>query len=201
MFVLTFLIYIRRCWQYSLIPVAHQLCVLNPRSEARHSTCPSNFSAVFIIFFVLGFYTLSLLRAVCSYQLHMFFPFLTTIPNFVNHLAIDSSLLIRYRLVIHTNGLRNPTSAASTRHSSAFPRVQRPYQSSVNFFFLFRLVTCFSHSNGAPVMLVKRELVDSLWRHLVWKKRDGRNWKRMPVPSNNMDTYEQNCAIVWTAYI
>jgi len=29
MFVLTFPIYIRRCSHYSLIPVAHQLCVLN----------------------------------------------------------------------------------------------------------------------------------------------------------------------------
>jgi len=133
MFVLTFPIYIRRCSEYSLTPVAHHLCVLNPRSEAKHSTCPSNFSAVFNNFFALGVYTLSLRRAVCSYQPHMLLPFLTTIPNFVNHLAIDSSLRIRYRLVIHTNGLRNPNSAASTRHSSAFPRVQRPYQTSANF--------------------------------------------------------------------
>jgi hypothetical protein len=132
MFVLTFRIYVRRCTKYSLIPAAHQLCVLNPRSEARHSICPSNFSAVFKTF-ILGFYTLSLLRAVYSYQLHMFFPFLTTISNFVNHLAIDNSILISFRLVIHSNGLRNPTSDASTRHSSAFPRVQRPNHSSVNF--------------------------------------------------------------------
>jgi len=37
MFVLTFPIYIRRCSQYSLIPVAHQLCVLIPlRSKVQY---------------------------------------------------------------------------------------------------------------------------------------------------------------------
>jgi len=39
MFVLTFPIYIRRCSEYSLIPVAHQLCVLNPRSEVKQLLC------------------------------------------------------------------------------------------------------------------------------------------------------------------
>jgi hypothetical protein len=54
MFVLTFPIYIRRRSQYSLIPVAHQLCVLNPAQKqdtvfvlptSPQSSKPSSFSA------------------------------------------------------------------------------------------------------------------------------------------------------------
>jgi hypothetical protein len=68
-------------------------------------------------------------QTICWHPLHMFLPFLTALPNSVDHTAFLKLLSNCFFLLLQGNGLGDLVSASSLRHSTTLPGVQHspPY--------------------------------------------------------------------------
>lgn len=70
-------------------------------------------------------------QTICWHPLHMFLPFLTAIPDSMDHTVFLKLLSNCFFLLLRGNGLGNLVSAASLRHSTTLPRVQYSLSSSI----------------------------------------------------------------------